>query len=138
MLAHVIAGVRTVITVTLNREATAAGILQGSLPLLLTMKTSLKARLYACPTFRWRYILYIRTVPFDEPYRLRQTQVLLRVVPLICTYAFTESDSLDDFLDRTMLNLYEQLKKETGTHAQTARLLRIDPMSSYQRVDGRG
>ncbi len=49
--------------------------------------------------------------------------------------SFYENDSLDDFLDRTMLNLYEQLRKQTGTHTQTARLLRIDRVSLYQRLE---
>jgi len=49
--------------------------------------------------------------------------------------SFYENDTLDDFLDRTMLSLYEQLKQQAGTHTQTARLLRIDRVSLYQRLE---
>jgi len=48
--------------------------------------------------------------------------------------AYTESDSLDDFLDRAMLNLYELVRMKTGSHSQTARQLRIDRVSLYQRL----
>ena len=48
--------------------------------------------------------------------------------------AYTESDSLDDFLDRAMLNLYEAVRMKTGSHSQTARQLRIDRVSLYQRL----
>ena len=48
--------------------------------------------------------------------------------------AYTESDSLDDFLDRAMLNLYEAVRIKTGSHSQTARQLRIDRVSLYQRL----
>jgi two-component system response regulator HydG len=48
---------------------------------------------------------------------------------------FCQNDSLDDFLDRTMLSLYEQLRQQTGTHTQAARLLRIDRVSLYQRIE---
>ena len=52
--------------------------------------------------------------------------------------AYTESDSLDDFLDRAMramLDLYDLLRGKTGSHSQTARQLRIDRSSLYQRLD---
>lgn len=49
--------------------------------------------------------------------------------------AYTESDSLDDFLDRAMLNLYELVRMKTGSHSQTARQLRIDRVSLYQRLE---
>jgi hypothetical protein len=49
--------------------------------------------------------------------------------------AYTESDSLDDFLDRAMLNLYESVRMKTGSHSQTARQLRIDRVSLYQRLE---
>ncbi len=49
--------------------------------------------------------------------------------------AYTESDSLDDFLDRTMLDLYDLLRGKTGSHSQTARQLRIDRSSLYQRLE---
>lgn len=48
---------------------------------------------------------------------------------------FREEDSLDDFLDRTMLGLYEHLKSQTGSHSQTARMLRTDRTSLYQRLE---
>src|SRR6185369_14336509 len=38
-------------------------------------------------------------------------------VPVI----YQENDSLDDFLDRIMLGLYDQLLAKTGSHTQTAR-----------------
>ncbi len=49
--------------------------------------------------------------------------------------AYTESDSLDDFLDRTMLDLYDLLRGKTGSHSQTARQLRIDRASLYKRIE---
>jgi transcriptional regulator with PAS, ATPase and Fis domain len=52
-------------------------------------------------------------------------------VPIV----FHDSDSLDDFLDRTMLGLYDQLLAKTGNHSQAARLLRTDRVSLYERVE---
>jgi len=52
-------------------------------------------------------------------------------VPVI----YQETDSLDDFLDRIMLGLYDQLLAKTGSHSQTARLLRTDRASLYQRIE---
>lgn len=52
-------------------------------------------------------------------------------VPVI----YQENDSLDDFLDRIMLGLYDQLLAKTGSHSQTARLLRTDRASLYQRIE---
>jgi transcriptional regulator with PAS, ATPase and Fis domain len=52
-------------------------------------------------------------------------------VPVI----YKENDSLDDFLDRIMLGLYDQLLAKTGSHSQTARLLRTDRASLYQRIE---
>ena len=52
-------------------------------------------------------------------------------VPLL----YHENDSLEAFLDRTLLNLYEQLLAKTGNHTQAARLLRIDRTSLYQRLE---
>ena len=48
---------------------------------------------------------------------------------------FRENDSLDDFLDRMLLLAYEQLRNQTGSHSKTARLLRVDRVSLYQRVE---
>lgn len=47
---------------------------------------------------------------------------------------FRENDSLDDFLDRMLLRAYEQLRKQTGSHSNAARLLRTDRVSLYQRI----
>jgi transcriptional regulator with PAS, ATPase and Fis domain len=52
-------------------------------------------------------------------------------VPLL----YHENDSLEAFLDRTLLSLYEQLLAKTGNHSQAARLLRIDRTSLYQRLE---
>jgi hypothetical protein len=38
---------------------------------------------------------------------------------------------LDDFLDRTKLDLYDLLRGKTGSHSQTARQLRTDRASLY-------
>jgi transcriptional regulator with PAS, ATPase and Fis domain len=52
-------------------------------------------------------------------------------VPLL----YHENDSLEAFLDRTLLTLYDQLLAKTGNHSQAARLLRIDRTSLYQRLE---
>jgi DNA-binding NtrC family response regulator len=52
-------------------------------------------------------------------------------VPLV----YHEDDSLEAFLDRTLLSLYEQLLAKSGSHSQAARLLRIDRTSLYQRLE---
>lgn len=49
--------------------------------------------------------------------------------------AYTEGDSLDDFLDHAMLDLYDMLRGKTGSHSQTARQLRVDRTSLYQRLE---
>jgi transcriptional regulator with PAS, ATPase and Fis domain len=48
---------------------------------------------------------------------------------------YPENDSLEAFLDRTLLTLYDQLLAKTGNHSQVARLLRIDRTSLYQRLE---
>ena len=48
---------------------------------------------------------------------------------------FQEGDSLDDFLDRTMLSLYKQVLNESGSHSGAARLLRTNRVSLYQRIE---
>ena len=48
---------------------------------------------------------------------------------------FRENDSLDDFLDRMLLRAYEQLRKQTGSHSEAARILRTDRVSLYQRIE---
>lgn len=51
------------------------------------------------------------------------------------TLLLYENDSLDAFLDRGFLTLYEQLMAQTGSHAQAARLLGIDRSALYQRLE---
>ncbi len=47
---------------------------------------------------------------------------------------FDENDSLDAFLDRTMLRVYDQLIVKTGSHTQAAKMLHTDRVSLYQRI----
>ena len=47
---------------------------------------------------------------------------------------FDENDSLDAFLDRTLLNLYDHLVAKTGSHSQVAKLLNMDRVALYQRI----
>lgn len=47
---------------------------------------------------------------------------------------FEQNDSLDDFLDRTLLFLYDQLIAKTGSHSQAAKLLNVDRVALYQRI----
>ena len=47
---------------------------------------------------------------------------------------FDENDSVDAFLDRTLLNLYDQFIAITGSHSQAARLLNMDRVALYQRI----
>lgn len=47
---------------------------------------------------------------------------------------FKENDSLDAFLDRTLLNLYNHLVAKTGSHSQTAKLLNMDRVALHQRI----
>lgn len=53
-------------------------------------------------------------------------------VPMV----FREEDSLDEFLDRVMLGLYDHFKALTGSHVEAARLLRTHRSSLYKRVRG--
>jgi transcriptional regulator with PAS, ATPase and Fis domain len=48
---------------------------------------------------------------------------------------YHENDSLEAFLDRTLLNLYLQVLATTGNRSQAARFLRIDRTSLYQRLE---
>ena len=48
---------------------------------------------------------------------------------------FRETESLDDLLDRITLELYEQLCREAGGHAQAARRLRTPRTSLYDRIE---
>ena len=47
---------------------------------------------------------------------------------------FGENDSLDAFLDRTLLSLYDELVAKTGSHSQAAKLLNMDRVALYQRI----
>ena len=47
---------------------------------------------------------------------------------------FDENDSLDAFLDRTLLHLYDHLLAKTGSHSQAAKLLKMDRVALYQRI----
>lgn len=46
-----------------------------------------------------------------------------------------ENDSLDDFIDRSCLSLYDQLMAQTGSHSKVARLLNTDRSNLYQRLE---
>ena len=52
-------------------------------------------------------------------------------IPLI----YHDNESLDQFLDRVTLQLYGQLLAKTGSHTKTARILRTDRVSLYQRIE---
>jgi DNA-binding NtrC family response regulator len=52
-------------------------------------------------------------------------------VPMI----FREDDSLDEFMDRILLSLYDHFKGLTGSHIEAARLLGTHRSSLYKRVD---
>jgi len=52
-------------------------------------------------------------------------------IPLV----YRENESLDQFLDRVTLQLYGQLLAKTGSHTKTARILRTDRVSLYQRIE---
>jgi transcriptional regulator with PAS, ATPase and Fis domain len=74
------------------------------------------------------------TITADDIYKALPAVTLTGAtsqVPII----FHDTDSLDDFLDRTMLGLYDQLLAKTGSHSQAARLLHTDRVSLYQRIE---
>lgn len=48
---------------------------------------------------------------------------------------FERNDSLDAYLDRTLLNLYEHYVAKTGSHAKAAKLLNVDRVALYQRIN---
>lgn len=74
-----------------------------------------------------------RITESDVHSALPQTRIASAVSQVPLTYQ--ESESLDDFLDRIMLGLYEQLLAKTGSHTKTARILRTDRVSLYQRIE---
>lgn len=47
---------------------------------------------------------------------------------------FAEGESLDDFLDRITLELYDTLRDQHGTHSETARRLKVDRVALYSRL----
>jgi hypothetical protein len=47
---------------------------------------------------------------------------------------FHEDDSLDDFMDRVLLGLYDHFKNLTGSHIDAARMLRTHRSALYKRV----
>ena len=49
-------------------------------------------------------------------------------------FVFQKDDSIDDFLDRTLLALYKHLLALTGSHLQAARLMRTERTALYRRV----
>lgn len=51
-------------------------------------------------------------------------------VPMV----FREDDSLDDFMDRVLLGLYDHFKNITGSHIDAARMLRTHRSALYKRV----
>jgi len=55
-------------------------------------------------------------------------------IPLPEVPIFDKTDSIDSFLDRILLNVYEQLMAKTGSHSQTAKLLNVDRVALYQRI----
>jgi len=53
---------------------------------------------------------------------------------LLAPPIFDGNDSVDAFLDRTLLNLYDHLVARTGSHSQAAKLLNMDRVALYQRI----
>jgi two-component system response regulator HydG len=47
---------------------------------------------------------------------------------------FAENDSLDAYLDRTALNLYDHFVAKTGSHSKAAKLLNVDRVALHQRI----
>jgi transcriptional regulator with PAS, ATPase and Fis domain len=68
-----------------------------------------------------------------EVHQALQDVSLVDFVPQV-PMVFREDDSLDDFLDRILLGLYNHFRGLTGSHAQAARMLRIDRIALYQRL----
>jgi transcriptional regulator with GAF, ATPase, and Fis domain len=49
-------------------------------------------------------------------------------------FTYIEGESLDDFLDRTLLELYDATRARLVTHAETARHLCVDRVALYSRL----
>lgn len=47
---------------------------------------------------------------------------------------FREDDTLDGFMDRILFGLYAHFRSLTGSHAEAARMLRIDRIALYSRL----
>ena len=47
---------------------------------------------------------------------------------------FADIDSLDAYLDQTLLNLYEHFVARTGSHSKAAKLLNVDRVALHQRI----
>jgi DNA-binding NtrC family response regulator len=65
---------------------------------------------------------------------LSHTTALLDNAPQV-PLVILEGESLDDFLDRTLLGLYGHVRSLVGTHTEAARFLRADRVSLYQRLE---
>ena len=74
------------------------------------------------------------TITADDIYRALPAAQLSGTTSQVPVF-FHDTDSLDDFLDRTMLNLYDQILSKTGSHSETAKLLRTDRVSLYGRIE---
>jgi transcriptional regulator with PAS, ATPase and Fis domain len=72
------------------------------------------------------------TITAADIYRALPAATFSDAMPEAAT--FTENDSLDAFLDRTLLNLYDHLIAKTGSHSQAAKLLNMDRVALYQRI----
>jgi hypothetical protein len=46
-----------------------------------------------------------------------------------------ENDSLEAFIDRSFVSLYDQLMAQTGSHSKVARLLDTDRSALYRRLE---
>lgn len=71
------------------------------------------------------------------------TKMVFRAIPVAgasvvasqIPLTFHETDTLDNILDRTLVDIYEYLVAKTGGHSQAARLLRMNRTALYQRVE---
>lgn len=72
------------------------------------------------------------TIRADDIYSALPAARFSSAVPEVPT--FNENDSIDAFLDRALLNLYDQFLAKTGSHSQAAKLLNIDRVALYQRI----
>jgi transcriptional regulator with PAS, ATPase and Fis domain len=73
----------------------------------------------------------IRTSEVHEALEASSLLSLGPQVPMI----FRETDSLDDFMDRTLLGLYDHFKGLTGSHIEAARLMGTHRSALYKRIN---